>query len=615
MCGFLGHIGDAAIDDKAFRQLLARSTSRGPDHAGVFRNDNCIVGFNRLSIQDLSEHGHQPMTDANGDHILLFNGEVYNHQELRKKFRLHDFKGHGDTETLFRLFLQEGIEQVIQKPDGMFAIAWIDLKAGRLWLARDRAGIKPLYYHIDDSGVVFASQLDQVVHFPVSQPHELSGTAVYDYFSLGYMIAPNTIYKSIRQVEPGQIVSFDLRERKIIGTAYFHRLNRTASSPNSDSDEVLRLSIEQSVKEQLVADVPVAAFMSGGIDSPVINATAIRLKPDLRAFTFQNKFEASLDESPTANALSQSLGMAYENISYDETDVARVVDDHFSGMPEPLGDFSTIPTYMICMAARRSATVVLSGDGGDELFYGYSRHISFFLHRHLFRFPISWRGLLARVSMKITGQRVSNSIRNHRTAGNAYRETQTSISSKDLSRMLGTLSFSDACDKVFSADIRLSPNQIPEAVSQADFYGFMQRVLRKVDMMSMSNSVEVRVPYLCNSLLEHARYYIPEIRSDADLKKPLKRVFEQKFPGLKPFRRKIGFTVPIEKILKGALRDDVMKYTLEKDLYGEGIIDRQAFRNYVSDYYAGKHRNHQGIWHLYAWQKWAYHQQLIKQDQ
>lgn len=543
------------------------------------------------------------MTSEDGNRILLFNGEVYNHLQLRETFAPESFNGHGDTETIFRLFSREGIRSTIQQLDGMFALAWIDLVEDRLYLVRDRAGIKPLYYHIGASGVVFASQLDQVLHFPTGQAHALSREHLCDYFALGYMIAPNTIFKDIHQVEPGQIVVVDLHERKIIARHRYHQLTRQRSAPHEDLTERIRGAIDRSVQEQLVADVPVCSFMSGGIDSPVINALAIKHKPELRAFTFQNTYDPALDESEVANELSRSIGLAYENVGYDPEAILERVNEHFAGMHEPLGDFSTIPTFLICRALKDQATVVLSGDGGDELFFGYARHRSFFRHAWLFKLPLTIRRPLSKLVMKITGEKVSNSIRSCSDPGTAYRDTQTSISRQDLIKLLGTDQFSDACNRVFSVDG--SAQDVVDVISHADFYGFMQRVLRKVDMMSMIHSVEVRVPYLCNALIESAAHYVPRIRTDQDLKAPLKRIFERCFPGLKPFRRKIGFTVPIEQLMKGPLKQDILHYTCELPVYGAPIIHPEAFREYVLNYYQHKHQHHQGVWHLYAWQKWA----------
>jgi asparagine synthase (glutamine-hydrolysing) len=609
MCGFLGYIGDHPIDDQLFSRLLSLSSHRGPDHAGIYRKGPCIAGFNRLSIQDLSPHGHQPMTSEDGQRILVFNGEVYNHLQLREQFGLQGCKGHGDTETLFQLFNQEGIRSTIKHLDGMFGLAWIDLTERRLYLARDRAGIKPLYYHLSDEGVVFASQLDQVLHFPTARPHELSGENLYDYFALGYMVAPNTVYKDIHQIEPGQLIVIDIIEKKVISRHYYHRFNRTDPDVRVDYIDRIQQSIDHSVREQLVADVPVTSFMSGGIDSPIINAMAIRYKPDLQAFTFKNTFDASLDESAVAETLSKSIGLAQQQVGYEPSVILDLINEHFAGMHEPLGDFSTIPTFLICRALKQQATVVLSGDGGDELFFGYARHRSFFKHGWLFKLPLPLRRPVSKLLMKISGEKVSNSIRSFADAGSAYRDTQTSISREDLSKLLGKLQFSKACNQVFSTD-QASSSDVMNVISRADFYGFMQRVLRKVDMMSMIHSVEVRVPYLCQSLIDMAAHYMPRIQSDQDLKAPLKRIFDRYFPGLKPFRRKIGFTLPIEQLMKGPLKDDIIHHTCNLPVYGAPIINEEAFRKYIRQYFNGKHQHHQGVWHLYAWQKWANFQKL-----
>jgi asparagine synthase (glutamine-hydrolysing) len=609
MCGFLGYIGDIDIDQERFESLLAKSNHRGPDHAGVHKGIGCIFGFNRLSIQDLSPFGHQPMVSADGNHILLFNGEVYNHLQLRDSFNLQDLNSHGDTETLFRLFDQEGIRSTIRHLDGMFAIAWIDLLEGRLYLTRDRGGIKPLYYHLGEHGVVFASQLDQVIHFPLPAKHSLSSEGVFDYFALGYMPAPGTIFKDIHQLEPGQIIVIDLNAGKVVSNNTYYRFERKKSTDWSDDTDRIAQSIDQSVREQLVADVPVSTFMSGGIDSPIINAVTIRKKPDIKAFTFENLFDSSLNESSVANELSRSIRLNYENVGYDPVDIPALVDEHFNGMHEPLGDFSTIPTFLICRALKDKATVVLSGDGGDELFFGYTRHLSFFQHSWLFRLPLAIRRPISKLLKKISGEKVSNSIRAYADAGSAYRDTQTSIGRHDLSKILEHDGYSTACNRIFSSEQPAALDVI-DVISKADYYGFMQRVLRKVDMMSMINSVEVRVPYLCNSLIETAAHYLPRIRSDKDLKAPLKRIFQRCYPGLKPFRRKIGFTVPIEQMMNGPLKQDIIHHTCEMPVFGEGIIKADAFREYIRQYYDGKHKNHQGVWHLYVWQKWANLQKL-----
>lgn len=610
MCGFLGYIGPQHVTEAAFRSVLDQSVHRGPDHQGVHRAGEHLFGFNRLAIQDLSELGNQPMVGEEGRQVLLFNGEVYNHMELRRAFGITECRGHGDTETLFHLFRRHGFRETVDRLDGMFALCWVDYDAGKAWLARDMAGIKPLYYHCGDS-LVFASQLDQILSFPIGKTHSLVRENLVDYFALGYMTPPETIYDNIRQVSPGETVCFDISLRSTPDAKRYYRFER--ERVDDDGSYVRRLSelLEASVRDELVADVPVASFMSGGIDSPIVNAYAKKHKPDLRAFSFRNPYDATLDESPVANALSRIIGLDYTNVTYDEDDIQGTVDEHFRLMGEPCGDFSTIPTFILCRRAKEDATVIVSGDGGDELFFGYTRHLSFFRHGGLFSLPLPLRRLATGPLQRLTGVKVSNAIRSFEHPGEAYRTTQSSMGGTDLMKMLGTDRHSKASDRVFSLDESHPTGGLAGILTKADFYGYLQRVLRKVDMMSMASSVEVRVPYLCRPVIDHASRYSPRIRTEADLKRPLKAIFAERFPGGETFRRKIGFTLPVGQLLRGPLRKDLLDFTVERAPYGNGLIDHTAVRNYVNGYLDGSHSNHQGVWHVYAWQKWAQARKLI----
>lgn len=610
MCGFLGYIGPFHVADTEFRKVLEMSAHRGPDNQGVHRHGEHMFGFNRLAIQDLSESGNQPMVGEDGRHLLLFNGEVYNHMELRKAFGITECKGHGDTETLFHLFRRHGFRETIDRLDGMFAICWVDYGAGKAYLARDMAGIKPLYWHCVDS-LVFASQLDQVLSFPVAKTHRLVRENLVDYFSLGYMTPPETIYDNIRQVMPGETVCFDVSGPRFLEAKTYYRFERERAFTGKGYVERLGRLIEGSVKDELVSDVPVASFMSGGIDSPIVNAYAKLHKPDLRAFTFQNPYERSLDESIAANALSRIIGLDYSNVTYDESSVQSTIDEHFRFMGEPCGDFSTIPTFILCKRAKEDATVIVSGDGGDELFYGYSRHLSFLKYRSLFSLPTALRRLASKPLRALTGIKVSNAILAHEDPGAAYRETQTSMGREDLRRILGSDRHSKACDRVFSVDEGGRGKALTDIITKGDYYGYLQRVLRKVDMMSMASSVEVRVPYLCRTVIDHSRSYQPEVQGEADLKKPLKTLFSELYPGGGTFHRKIGFTIPIGQLLRGPLRADLLAFTVERPPYGSELISHAEVVRYIEGYLGGSHSNHQGAWHIYAWQKWAHACKLI----
>lgn len=597
------------MDPIGFREVLALSRHRGPDHSAVHQAGDHFYGFNRLAIQDLTAAGNQPMVSSDGRQVLLFNGEVYNHLRLREKYGIRDCRGHGDTETLFQLFRQRGFENSLPEFDGMFAICWADYATGRLHLARDMAGIKPLFYHAGDC-ISFGSQLNQVMRLP-GVGNDLVREHVADYFLLGGMVAPNTVFKGIHQLMPGETMEFDLHTRRRLRSKRYHVFERSRSADERMETGPLEELIEGSVRDQLVADVPVASFMSGGIDSPVINAFAKRHKPDIRAFTFRNRYDASIDESPTANALSDIIGLSYTNIDYSHEDVRASIEEQFRFMSEPLGDFSTVPTFFICRAARRSATVMLSGDGGDELFYGYRRHLDFLRDRSMFNMPLPLRSAYSGLRSLTGGPRVSNPVRYIRDMGSAYLDAQSAMRPGDVASLLGEGGFSDALRETYSVDSGASAAQAHDVLTKADFYGYLQMVLRKVDLMSMGNSVEVRVPYLSREVIGRSSGYEPRMRTESDLKKPLKELFGKCFPNGETLKRKTGFTLPVAKLLHGPLREDVVDNTINRSMYGAGLLNPAAAASFVRDYFEGRHAHHQAVWHIYAWQKWARNNELI----
>jgi asparagine synthase (glutamine-hydrolysing) len=608
MCGFLGYVGDEPISDASFREVLALSRHRGPDSSGVHAVDADRYGFNRLAIQDLSDTGSQPMVSADGRQVLLFNGEVYNHMRLRVKHGLHGCKGHGDTETLFHLFRSRGFRETVSELDGMFAIAWADYDKGRLWLARDIAGIKPLYYHVG-RGIAFASQLNQVLRLP-GVSRDLSALHVSEYLMLGYTVAPNTVFSQVHQLRPGEILEFDLQARRLVASTRYHVFERRADAGPDIDTGMLEALLGDSVGDQLVSDVPLASFMSGGIDSPIINALAKRRKPDLTAFTFQNSYDSKIDESSTANALSDIIGLSYRNIRYTAEDALASIDEQFRFLSEPLGDFSTIPTFLICRAARESATVMLSGDGGDELFYGYRRHFEFFRDQALFRYPPILRSAYSSLRGMLGRPRVSNAIRYTDGPGAAYLDFQSFMRPEIVAAITGPMRYSDALMDVFSMGEPYREGRISSVITKADYYGFLQMVLRKVDLMSMASSVEVRVPFLCKSIIEASQHYEPRMDSKDDLKRPLKSIFSRCYPGGSTFHRKIGFTISMGELFHGPLRDDLLYFTCERPIFGAGLMDEGFIRKFVKGYLGREHAHHQSVWHLYAWQKWAYINQM-----
>ena len=399
MCGFLGEFSfnsNSVTSEDSFLQLLELSKHRGPDATEVYRTTQCQLGFNRLAILDLSEKGNQPKTSPSGRFSIVFNGEIYNFKELASTYELLDLKSTSDTEVIVHLLDRIGVRNTIASLNGMFAISIFDTKEDRFYISRDFAGIKPLFYGIGEKGLVVASQFDQIFkHEWIKDRLNFHVEAVKDYFGFGYMPAPNTIYKSIRQVQPGELIEFNRdgeTEQHFI--TYFFKTQNTGKSNVTTS---LENDIRNAVKRQLVSDVSVATFLSGGIDSPLISAYAKEEKEDIEAFTIKVD-HPELNESEIARSYASHLSLKQHVVALTESEILGHVNDHFLAYPEPFGDYSSIPTYVITKEAKKRHTVMLSGDGGDELFLGYPRMLDVLKKRFWFKFPL----LLRKTMVKIT---------------------------------------------------------------------------------------------------------------------------------------------------------------------------------------------------------------------
>ena len=370
MCGFIGEYlfnGKNKSNSEVFTDLLKLSFKRGPNHSAVVFKSNFQLGFNRLSIQDLSDLGNQPMQSNCGRYHMVFNGEVYNFNKLKIDFELTNCKSSSDSEVILRLIEKIGVEKAVKHLDGMFAIMLVDIEIQKTYLIRDFAGIKPLFYGISQSGVFAASQFDQVQKHPwFVENLKLRKDVVKEYFGLGFMLAPNTIFKNIYQVNPGEIVTIN-----------FNGIITKDSFENFDSENKILIDerdtsflkhfkkdLSNTVKEQLVSDVPIATFLSGGIDSPLITALAKNHKTDIKAYTI-GVDDKTLDESEKAKEYANHLNINHIVKSITKNDLLNSIDKHFIAFPEPFGDYSSIPTFLITKEAAKGNTVMLSGDGAD----------------------------------------------------------------------------------------------------------------------------------------------------------------------------------------------------------------------------------------------------------
>ncbi len=608
MCGFLGEfsVTNKITSQKEFAKLLQLSKHRGPDSTEIIQQENFQLGFNRLSILDLSANGNQPKISPSGRYAMVFNGEIYNYQQLQKEHCLTGLQSSSDTEVLIHLLDKLGIKETVLQLNGMFAIAIIDKQTNTLSLTRDFAGIKPLFYGKSANGYVFASQFNQVFKHPWHRDNlQLRPDTVKEYFGFGYMQAPNTVYKNISQVSPGTLLEFSANGEKQIPIKQFSSNLEEAEITQNASKSYTNV-LKCVVKNQLVSDVPIATFLSGGIDSPLITALAKESKNDMEAFTFGID-HPKYDESKKASEYAKHIKVKQILHQVNESDLLQIIDEHFKFYPEPFGDYSSIPTFAITKEARKKYTVMLSGDGGDELFFGYPRMLDVLNKKHWFAIPFKLRKPLLKVANKL-----------HLTktwAPYYYKNLEEWITAKQLQifpdkldKILPNASFSSEMKELFALPKNRTSKNVLHWLRFNEFYGHMQRVLIKVDRASMGNSLEVRVPFLDIQSIDFSWKNTPvELENHSQLKQVLKQSLAQFYPKELIETKKKGFSVPIEDWLKDELKEDVFEYVFNKPFYGKEFINVEQIKKQVSRFYESENVGAWGIWHIYAWQKWAYH--------
>lgn len=605
MCGFLGEFYPNTKEistSKTFENLLALGAHRGPDSSEIISHDTGRMGFNRLAILDTSSRGNQPKKSFSKRYTFVFNGEIYNYKELIETYNLQQLYSDSDTEVLVHLFDNLGVEETISKLNGMFAIAIQDHKANKLYLTRDFAGIKPLFYGYNKNGVVFASQFDQVYKHPMFETSkQLRPEICKEYFGLGYMQAPNTIYKDIFQVNPGELIKIDAQGVFTRSSLISFLKNPTTKIQSNNYTQVL----ENVVQRQLMSDVPIATFLSGGIDSPLITALAYKNNQSINAYTVGVN-DAKIDESKKAKAYADHIGVSQKTTNFSEEMVLANLEQHFKTIPEPFGDYSSLPTFLITKMAAKEQTVMLSGDGGDELFFGYPRMLDVLRHKIWYNLPykLSKLGIGVAVKLKLKS-----------TKGPFYYPKiqdwilakQLKLFDDDLKKMFPNISYSKELKELYFLPNQSSKKEVQQFLRWNEFYAHLQRVLIKVDRTSMANSLEVRVPFLDKESIDYAfTMPLPKLAKKKHLKHTLKKCLAQFVPNELIEKEKKGFTVPLKNWLKNELKEEVHTFVFQKPFYGASLMDTEKVKDYVSQFYTNKHSNEWGVWHIYAWQKWAH---------
>lgn len=580
---------------------------RGPDGAGYLTRPAVALGMRRLGIIDLAG-GTQPIGNEDGEIQVVFNGEIYNYRELRRELaaRGHRFRTESDTEVLVHLYEERGTG-LVHELRGMFAFALWDARTDSLLLARDRLGIKPLYYATVGDGIIFGSELKALLaHGSVRA--RVDPAAIAWYLSLGYIPDPHSVFEGVSKLEPGHLLRWDA-ERGIRTERYWSPLvPETVRIEEADAAAEVRRLLEESVRYQLVSDVPLGAFLSGGLDSSSVVATMAR-HLNRPVSTFSIGFpEPEFNEAPAAAAVARALGTEHHELIV-RPDVDDLIERVVGAFDEPFADSSAIPTLLVSALARRHVKVVLSGDGGDELFGGYTRY-SAYVRRNV-EIPGPVRALLGRLARRAPhGMYGRNRLLElSRSARGRY----TGMVAHALAVEEGGVAGAAVRNAAAGLDELLAPwfDQVVgrDAVSQAMLVDTMTYlpgdILTKVDRMSMAVSLEARVPLLDHRLVEFTAGLPSTMKLNGN--GAGKRVFRAAVRGLVPdfvFNRpKQGFAVPLRPWLKRELRHRLDALRAE-DAPVREYIEPAAVARVIEEHLAGRRSHAALLWRLVVLDLW-----------
>lgn len=618
MCGLVG-IFDARGRRKIDGALLARMNDslnhRGPDDSGLHVAPGIGLGHKRLSIIDLSG-GHQPLFNEDGSVVVVYNGEIYNFQELSRELQAagHRFRTHCDTEVIVHAWEEWG-EACVERFRGMFAFGLWDANRETLFLARDRLGIKPLYYAaLSDGTLLFGSELKALLRHP-DLPRDIDVTAVEDYFAYGYVPDPRTIYRGVAKLAPGHVLAWRRGEAAPRPRAYWDiafGADRTMSEKAAVEELTQRL--REAVDIRLISEVPLGAFLSGGVDSSAVVALMAGLSEDPVNTCSIGFDQAGYDESRYAALVSERYATRHrtERVDANAFDLVDRLADIYD---EPFADSSAIPTFHVCRLARTHVTVALSGDGGDETFAGYQRYRwHHFEEQVRERLPDGLRapvfGLLGRLYPTLDGApralRLKSTLQAlARGTVDAYFDSISVIPDALRQRLFSStmrreLQGHRALD-VLGGYMANAPAEHPlERVQYADFKMYLPGdILTKVDRASMANSLEVRVPILDHVFLEWAATLPVDLKlRGRDGKYVFKKALEPLVPPEVLYREKMGFAVPLAAWFRGPLRQRIRDILTGPTLAETGLFDLDFVTTLVDRHQSGQADHSYVIWAL-----------------
>jgi asparagine synthase (glutamine-hydrolysing) len=629
MCGIAGFY-QLSAEATAPLETLARTMAdairhRGPDDAGAWADADAgiALGHRRLAIIDLSPAGHQPMASASGRYVVIYNGEIYNHDDLRRELESlgATFRGRSDTEVVVEGFARWGIAATVPRLIGMFAFAVWDRETRQLTLIRDRLGIKPLYWGRFGNTFVFGSELRALAAHPRVRP-TVNRDAVADLVRCGYVTGTKSIYHEIDRVPPAGMITIDSKGHVTASRFWALPAEQPLAlvAPDDAIAEVESL-LRDAVTRRMVADVPLGAFLSGGIDSSTVTALMQAASPrPIKTFTIgfghRDSREADYDEAVHARAVAAHLGTDHTEIRFDADQGAELIPKLPEFYDEPFADSSQIPTYLVSQVARRDVIVALSGDGGDEVFAGYTRHQFAARWPRLAALPRPARRLAGGALRSLSPATLESLIS---LLPESRRPPQAGMRLHKLGSVIGAASVAEAYDALVNygdAFVLGSDGRPPRAsepqgdpvlwMQTNDLHGYLpDDVLTKVDRASMAVSLEVRVPILDHRVVE-ALWRLPtnlKIR-DGTSKWLLRQILYRHVPQALVDRPKQGFAVPVTRWLRGPLRDWAETLLAANRLREEGFFDVVTLRRLWAEHLSGRYDRSGPLWGALMFQAW-----------
>jgi len=643
MCGISGFIiqkPTSIFNLNSLKKMVSTLSHRGPNNKGYWNNLNetQFIGHTRLSIMDLSDKGSQPMISSSGRYVISYNGEIYNHWDIRKqinRLKKTTWNSTSDTETILEAIETFGLIETAQKIHGMFSICIIDKKKNLLHLIRDKFGEKPLYYGFSNNNFLFASELKGIVSFP-NFKKDIDKKSLNYFFNFSYIPEPYSIYKNISKLLPGTVLTFNLNTHKIINNEKFNtfceddNIQITEKNAVEKFDSILNLA----VKDSMISDVEVGSFLSGGIDSSLITSV-MQSQSSKKIKTFSIVFEdLKYDEKYYSRNISKYLGTDHNEVlinSKDMIDISKKIPEIYD---EPFADSSQIPSVLISQFASTKVKVILSGDGADEFYGGYNRYIAFSKMNNFLKYcPYNLRYIFGKIisliplslltymevilgKLFLQNRSVTQLDDKIKKLGFIFMNSKTIVdmyfsiislseNTPNLLNHKSALSEIDEIKEKISTHFNKNKNLV-ENVMLADQNMYLTGdILHKVDRASMHYSLETRIPFLNPNIVNFSNKLKMDMKIKGNTGKFLLREVLKKYIPEKYINRpKMGFSIPLNEWLKGPLKEWSMNKLNLNNIKQEGYLNDKQVKYYLENHFSGKKDFSRELWNIIVFQSW-----------